>query len=245
MSRSALGRSVGDGIDAANANWSFGQGTAFSFDGHVAKSVPLYALGHDLVVELSDFFVRPGSIAYEIGCSTGTLTLKLAQHNRHKADARFVGVDIEPEMVEVASQKQAKAGIGNVEFLLDDALNVDFAPADLIVAYYVVQFVPPSRRQVLIDRLYKALNWGGALIMFEKVRGPDARFQDIVTTLYHDWKLGQGYTPAEVIAKAQSLKGVLEPFSTQGNVDLLKRAGFQDITTIMKYVCFEGFLAIK
>lgn len=245
MSRSALGRSVGDGIDAANANWSFGQGTALSFDGHVAKSVPLYELGHDLVVELSDFFVRPGSIAYEIGCSTGTLTLKLAQHNRHKAEARFVGVDIEPEMVEVASQKQAKAGIGNIEFLLDDALNVDFAPADLIVAYYVVQFVPPSRRQVLIDRLYKALNWGGALIVFEKVRGPDARFQDIVTTLYHDWKLGQGYTPAEVIAKAQSLKGVLEPFSTQGNIDLLKRAGFQDITTIMKYVCFEGFLAIK
>jgi len=28
-------------------------------------------------------------------------------------------------------------------------------------------------------------------------------------------------------------------------MDLLKRAGFSDIMTIMKYVCFEGFLAIK
>jgi tRNA (cmo5U34)-methyltransferase len=41
------------------------------------------------------------------------------------------------------------------------------------------------------------------------------------------------------------LKGVLEPFSTQGNTDLLRRAGFVDLMTVMKYVCFEGYLAIK
>ena len=29
------------------------------------------------------------------------------------------------------------------------------------------------------------------------------------------------------------------------NVDLLERAGFKDIMTVMKYVSFEGFLAIK
>ena len=45
--------------------------------------------------------------------------------------------------------------------------------------------------------------------------------------------------------KSRSLKGVMEPFSTQGNLDMLKRAGFQDVMTIQKYVCFEGFLAIK
>jgi tRNA (cmo5U34)-methyltransferase len=49
----------------------------------------------------------------------------------------------------------------------------------------------------------------------------------------------------EVLGKQRSLKGVLEPFSTQGNIDLLKRAGFVDIMTIMKSICFEGFLAIK
>jgi tRNA (cmo5U34)-methyltransferase len=38
---------------------------------------------------------------------------------------------------------------------------------------------------------------------------------------------------------------VLEPFSTQGNLDLLSRAGFKDVMTLIKYVCFEGFLAIK
>jgi len=49
----------------------------------------------------------------------------------------------------------------------------------------------------------------------------------------------------EIISKTRSLKGVLEPFSTQGNLDLLKRAGFVDIQIIMNYICFQGFLAIK
>ena len=81
--------------------------------------------------------------------------------------------------------------------------------------------------------------------MFEKVRAPDARFQDIMSALYTEYKLDQNYTPNEIITKSRSLKGVLEPFSEQGNIDLLKRAGFVDIIIIFKYLCFEGFLAIK
>ena len=81
--------------------------------------------------------------------------------------------------------------------------------------------------------------------MFEKVRACDARFQDIMQTLYTDYKIEQGYSSEEIIAKTKSLKGILEPFSTQGNLDLLKRAGFVDIMTVFKHICFEGFIAIK
>ncbi len=81
--------------------------------------------------------------------------------------------------------------------------------------------------------------------MFEKVRAPDARFQDLASIMYTDYKLDQGYNGEEIVAKTRSLKGVLEPFSTQGNVDLMQRAGFVDIMSLMKWVSFEGFLAIK
>jgi tRNA (cmo5U34)-methyltransferase len=78
------------------------------------------------------------------------------------------------------------------------------------------------------------------------VRGPDARFQDIMTAMYsYDYKLAQGYNAEEIVSKARSLKGILEPFSTQGNLDMLARAGFKDVTTIMKYISFEGLVAIK
>ena len=82
-------------------------------------------------------------------------------------------------------------------------------------------------------------------MLFEKVRGADARFQDIATSIYTDFKLHNGFSTEEIVNKSQSLRGVLEHFSTLGNLGLLQRAGFTDIMTVMKYVCFEGFLAIK
>jgi tRNA (cmo5U34)-methyltransferase len=54
-----------------------------------------------------------------------------------------------------------------------------------------------------------------------------------------------GYSPDEIVSKTRSLKGVLEPFSSKGNYDMLERAGFQDVNTVLKYLCFEGVLAIK
>lgn len=239
-----MGR-VGDRLQAENASWSFGSASVEHFDTHVSRSVPLYAEGHELVCALSDFFVKSDSTVYDLGCSTGTLTRKLARHNVSRDGARFVGIDIEPAMIEMAQRRQAPAGLDHVDFIADDVLLIDLEPADMIVCYYTVQFIRPGRRQELIDRLYRALNWGGALLMFEKVRGPDARFQDMLTALYNDYKLEQGYDADEIMTKARSLKGVLEPFSTRGNLDMLRRAGFVDVMTIMKYICFEGFVAIK
>ena len=237
--------SVGDGLKAGNASWTFGGGTAAQFDEHVSKSVPFYPEGHQLVCALSDFFVKPGSTVYEIGCSTGALTCKLAQHHAGRKEVRFVGLDLEAEMVAVADKRRNELELANVSFCVDDALLHAYEPADLVVAYYTVQFVRPSHRQQLFDLVYRTLNWGGAFVLFEKVRAPDARFQDIATTLYSDYKLQRGYSAEEIVSKTRSLKGVLEPFSTQGNIDLLARAGFVDTMTVMKYVCFEGFLAIK
>ena len=66
-----------------------------------------------------------------------------------------------------------------------------------------------------------------------------------MTQTYNEFKINQGFKPSEIMAKSSSLKGVLEPFSTFGNISLLKRAGFKDILTVFKYGSFEGFLAIK
>ncbi len=236
---------VGDNINADCGNWSFKGDTVKDFDKHVKKSVPLYEEGHDLICDISDFFVNESSIVYEIGCSTGALSIKLAQHNINKMKARFVGIDIENDMVDAANKNKKKYPDINVDFMAADALEVELEPSDLIVCYYTVQFIHPSIRQELINKLYKSLNWGGALLLFEKVRGPDARFQDIMTSLYTDYKIRVGYTPGDIVAKSRSLKGILEPFSTQGNIDMLRRAGFVDINTIQKYICFEGFIAIK
>lgn len=233
---------TGDNIQSRNANWSFGGETSEHFDRHVQRSVPLYREGHELTLKLSDFFLGGGSICYELGCSTGTLLGGLAQRSAGKK-VRFIGIDIENDMIRLCREKFKD--LPSIEWQTQDILDVEFEKADMIIAYYTIQFVKPKHRQLLIDRIYDALNWGGAFVLFEKVRAPDARFQDITTALYSEYKLDEGYTAEEMLAKSRSLKGVLEPFSSQGNLDLLQRAGFVDVMSIMKFVCFEGFLAIK
>ena len=232
---------VGENITAANAGWSFGGDVADTFDEHVSKSVPFYEIGHELVCRISDFFIKDDSICYELGCATGKLTKLLARHNESKGGS-FIGIDEEKAMIDKAYELN---NYKNIKYICDDIVDYEYEKSDLIISYYTVQFVRPSRRQVLIDKLYKSLNWGGSMILFEKVRASDARFQDMTTALYTDYKISKGYNAEEIVGKTRSLKGVLEPFSTEGNCDMLKRAGFVDILSIMKYVTFEGFLAIK
>jgi tRNA (cmo5U34)-methyltransferase len=236
---------VGDGLEVENANWRFRGEVVAKFDEHVARSVPLYQEGHELICRVSDWFVKDGSRAYDLGCSTGALTAKLARRAAKKEKVSFVGIDAEAEMVGRARERVAEAGLDNVSFLVDDITQVELEPCDLVTSYYTIQFVRPSVRQQLFDKIYHSLQWGGAFLLFEKVRGNDARFQDILSGLYTDFKLDQGFSAEEIIGKSRSLKGVLEPFSTQGNLDLLRRAGFVDVITLFKYICFEGFLAIK
>jgi len=233
---------VGDTISVANARWSFGGSVPETFDNHVGRSVPQYRQGHEIVVALSDFFIRPGSRVYELGCSTGELTRKMAEANSDR-HVSFIGLEIEPAMVEAAKRKTSN--LPRVEIREADIIDAELEPTDLIVAYYTIQFVQPAIRQLLFDKIFNSLNWGGGFLLFEKVRASDARFQDMMSSLYVDFKLQQGFTEQEIVNKSRSLKGILEPFSTQGNIDLMQRAGFVDIMTVFKHLCFEGFLAIK
>lgn len=234
---------VGQEISAGNSGWTFGANVPDTFVDHIKLSVPLYEEGHDLICQISDFFVKNDSLVYEIGTSTGELIRKLAMHNSSKPGARWVGLDIEPAMIKAATAHCED--VPSISILKEDARFMDMERSDMIISYYTMQFVPPRFRQELFTKIYETLNWGGALLMFEKVRGPDARFQDMISQLYNDFKTRNGFSSEEIVEKSRSLKGILEPFSTQGNLDLMKRAGFQDVVTIQKYLCFEGFLAIK
>ena len=82
-----------------------------------------------------------------------------------------------------------------------------------------MQFIHPSKRQSIFNKIYKNLNWSGAFILFEKVRAPDARFQDITMQIYNDYKIQQGFTSEEIISKSMSSKGVMDPFSSAANFE--------------------------
>lgn len=237
----------GDNIIASVGNWTFSKkSVAKNFRLHAKKSIPFYEEGHDIICKLTDFFLKKNSICYEIGCSKGDLIKKILIHSK-KENVNFIGIDIEKEMILEAKKNVKKSLAKKNKFIFkkDNLIKMKLNKNDLVICYYTIQFINPEHRQKVINKIYKSLNWGGALIMFEKVRAKDARFQDYMSNIYSNFKSENGYSAEEIINKSNSLKGVMEPFSENGNIDLLKRAGFKDYMTVFKWITFQGFLAIK
>ena len=235
---------VGDNIKSTVGAFNFSGNVHKNFEKHVRKSVPFYEEGHDLICKLSSFFLVNKSVIYDLGCSTGKLARDICEYNKD-LQIKIYGIDSEPKMIEhslkLLNQKTKK----KISYKKCELTNIIFKKSDLIVSYYTIQFIKPKFRQKIFDKIYKSLNYGGAFILFEKVRGNDARFQDIFSQLYQEFKHDQGFSKDQIYNKATSIRGVLEPFTSEANVNYMKRAGFKDITSIIKYCSFEGFLAIK
>ena len=235
---------VGDKITTDISSWNFGGNTPITFDEHISKSVPGYSFGQSLIASYSDYFINlTPKIVYDIGCSTGSLLAKIESRHPSK-DISYVGIDIVPEMLEEA-KKRKYINPDRFTFVNDDVLNMSLESASIINSYYTLQFILPSVRQELVNRVYNSLAWGGAFFVFEKTRAPDGRFQDMNSHVYNEFKLNQGYKAEEIFSKSRSLAGVLEPFSDKGNYEMFQRAGFQDIQYIFTNICFKGWICVK
>ncbi len=224
--------------------WSFGGKIPKNFDTHIKKSVPFYSEGHQIIIGLSDYFLSKNSVCYDLGCSSASLLTRLSKFT-NKDKIKFYGLEINKDMYKFAKKNLKFSKIRNIKLYNKDVNNFKLSKSNLIISYYTLQFIHPSLRQKIYDKIYKSLNWGGAFIIFEKVRGNDARFDNILNSLYWDFKEKNQFTSKEIIEKSKSLRGVLEPFTDIGNLGYLKRSGFSDIQTIFQYLCFKGYLCIK
>ena len=228
-------------MNLKSGSWSFGGKIPNKFEKHIAKSVPLYLEGHKLIASLSDYFLLENSNCYDIGCSTGNLLNKLYDYT-NKMNVTFHGIEVEKKMFSHAKKNILKR---KIKLINKSIKTLKLKKSDLIISYYTIQFITPSIRQEIINKIYKSLNWGGAFIFYEKVRGNDARFENILHSMYMDFKEDNNLSSTDILKKSKSLRGILEPFSDYGNLGLLKRAGFKDIQTISQFLCFKGYLCIK
>lgn len=104
--------------------------------------------------------LRPDSTVLEIGCGTGSLALDMARFAGH-----VHAMDISPEMLRIASRKQAAQGVANVTFhqgTLDGSHPYQRESFDSVWAYSILHLVP-DRRSVLAA-LFDLLKPGGSFI---------------------------------------------------------------------------------
>lgn len=232
---------VGDGIRLSGGAWSFDQ-AASNFDGHIARSIPDLPGQRDFVARLAAFFLHPGATAYELGVSTGRLAEQVLGRVPGR-QLRYMGLDDSSAMIDLARNNLAADPRFHAE--VADVASYAYEPAGLVLSFYTLQFVPAPAREALLQRICRAITPGGALVMFEKTLASDPRIQDLLGQIYIDYKLDQGFTPEEVLNKAGSLRGILDPRTSAWNLGLLRRCGFAAVEIIYRNHCFEGYLAIK
>lgn len=241
---------IGNGLSMLPGGWSFGEEIGDNFDDHIARSIPSYDETHKLALRLSDFFLSDKSVLVDIGSSSGSFVVKLCDHHEDRNRLEIKCIEIEKHFCDYAKNNFKKKGCikkHDIKVFNEDIANmsIEEQSIDLFTSFYTLQFIKPSKRSKVLEKIYKSLKWGGGLILYEKVRGSDARFQDILNHLLNLEKLDNGFLPQEIFSKSLSLVGKMEPFSDVGNRQILESVGFKDIEIIFKHINFQGYLCIK
>jgi len=114
----------------------------------------------DSILKASD--VKPESTVVDVGCGTGFLTQYAA--TRTQGSGKIVGVDLSPQMLQMAKDNLGKLGrIGSVEFKVGDAENipVDDGFADAVVGNMILHHCPRPKRA--ISEMVRILKPGGRI----------------------------------------------------------------------------------
>ena len=229
-----------------NHRFTFGHGKTENFDEHIKKSIRGYGNLLQDVVNLSQYFVDQDTTVVDLGCSTGRLLKKIIEKNRIQCD--YVGIEIEKSFSE--SMAQTKKYIHEsysgtkLEFVEDDIRNYKFENCSLVTSLFTLQFLPVKDRASMIKKIYKGLNKGGCFVFAEKIVCTDARFQEMLTFNYYDYK-STHFTSDEILAKEQKLRSMLKP-NTWAEINLmLGDAGFKLVQPFCMDHMFVGAVAIK
>jgi len=190
-------------------------------------------------------FAKANTSVYDLGCSTGTLLLKLAKSvDKNKGIALF-GIDNSQAMLE-KSRKTFRESPISCEFIEAD-LNHDLSiqNASVVVMNYTLQFVLPENRVLLLKNIYEGLLPGGSLVLIEKIKSGIPALDRTFIEFHHQFKRDQGYSNLEISKKREALENVLIPWTVEENRNLIKKVGFPTVDLFFKWNNFAGFIALR
>ena len=159
------------GSDRARKETKFWSDVAPSYDSWVeAAFEDQYIAFKDHIAQA----VGPQDRVLEVGSGTGNISLHIASHA-----GSVVGVDISPEMVEVAREKAAERDLGNVRFQVGDAYDLPFEDGsfDKVVCVNVLQTMRSPERAVREG--LRVLGDGGEMISITYAYGDSSLWETV------------------------------------------------------------------
>ncbi|MFP6008094.1 carboxy-S-adenosyl-L-methionine synthase CmoA [Helicobacter pylori] len=239
--------------ESLNKRFCFDEKVAHVFDDMLERSIPYY---HEML-DLGAYFIAqnlkeniypkslpkplPKPLIYDLGCSTGNFFIALNQQIQQ--DIELVGIDNSMPMLKKAQEKLKD--FNNVRFECMDFLEVEFREASAFSLLFVLQFVRPMQREVLLKKIYNSLALNGVLLVGEKIMSEDRILDKQMIELYYLYKQNQGYSHNEIAFKREALENVLVPYSLKENIALLESVGFKHVEAVFKWVNFTLLVARK
>ncbi|MGL2883119.1 carboxy-S-adenosyl-L-methionine synthase CmoA [Helicobacter pylori] len=239
--------------ESLNKRFCFDEKVAHVFDDMLERSIPYY---HEML-NLGAYFIAqnlkenlypkplpkslPKPLIYDLGCSTGNFFIALNQQIQQ--DIELVGIDNSMPMLKKAQEKLKD--FNNVRFECMDFLEVEFKEASAFSLLFVLQFVRPMQREVLLKKIYNSLALNGVLLVGEKIMSEDRILDKQMIELYYLYKQNQGYSHNEIAFKREALENVLVPYSLKENIALLESVGFKHVEAVFKWVNFTLLVARK
>ena len=230
------------------SDFEFDAAVAAVFDDMLVRSIPFYAEQQSLVQEVARKFYVPGTRVYDLGCSTATTLIALGK--ALGPDARLVGYDSSPPMLERARANVARAGLADrVELrhvdLNGDLADVELEHASVVTICWTLQFVRPLRRDAVLAWVNRGLAPGGAVVVAEKILTASSDMNRYFIEFYYDFKRRNGYSDEEILRKREALENVLVPYRADENAELFRRNGFPVVETVFQWYNFAAFLGLK
>ena len=222
--------------------FEFDEQVASVFDDMISRSVPGYSLLLKMIGLYAGIFVTPGSRVFDLGCSLGAASLVIEAQTR-ESDCRIIAVDNSQAMIDRC--RQLGSGDGRIEWRCEDIRHTRVESASMVVLNLTLQFLQPEERSGLLQRIFRGLDSGGALVLSEKVEFVDAEEDARMVELYQGYKKTMGYSDLEISQKRNALENVLVPDTVERHVERLREAGFGEIYQCFRCFNFVSLLAIK
>jgi len=225
------------------ADFRFDKEVVEVFDDMVRRSVPGYDSMIQMIGLIARMYGQDNTNYYDLGSSTGAISLAIALNNKHQKNT-FFAIDNSEEMVSKCKQNLENK-IDNLQATCADINQIHIENASIVVLNLTLQFIDVKDRSNLIKKIYEGLNPGGVLIISEKIHFEDKETQDQITNLHIDFKKENGYSELEIANKRQAIENVLITDTKAIHIERLKDSGFKDTSCFFQCLNFVSFLSVK
>ncbi|RYU71241.1 carboxy-S-adenosyl-L-methionine synthase CmoA [Aliivibrio finisterrensis] len=226
-------------------DFTFDERVAEVFPDMIQRSIPGYSNIISAIGMLAERYAKPHSNVYDLGCSLGAATLSMRRHINQEG-CQIIGVDNSSAMVERCRLLiNAYRSDTPVTIIEADIRDVDIQDASVVVLNFTLQFLAPTDRRALLEKIYAGLRPGGILILSEKYIFEDESANELLIDLHHDFKRANGYSELEISQKRSAIEHVMLPDTIETHKQRFNDIGFKSAEVWFQCFNFGSMFAIK